>query len=107
MDVNDIRYRFENHMEDFYPTLSLMTKETPFIQASSVFINNEGKEYNEPGVQLMWLMYYSGAVAQYKNTSITLPPLKDKPQGYFDAGFNEGVHECRRHLISSGIKLKK
>lgn len=107
MQIDDIRFHFENHIEKFYPDLSLAFKSIIPASYCSGLRENAGEEYQDPGVQLMWMMFLAGARAQHKNTAITLPAPKSRPDGYFDAGFNDGIQECRRTLVAAGIKIKK
>lgn len=62
--------------------------------------------YKDPGTQLLWSMYSSGFGKAKKIIKINLPPLKQNPDNFFDAGFNEGVEECRKHLNAQQIKTK-
>lgn len=106
MDIDKIRYHFELHLETHYPALSLNMKTTSFLAHFDERSRDAGNEYAELGVQLMWMMYLSGALAQEKNMSVSLPALRDKPDGFYDAGYNEGVTDCRKYLNSAGIKIR-
>lgn len=42
----------------------------------------------------------------FRNEAFSLPPLKQNPENFYDAGFNEGVEVCRRHINAQEIKTK-
>jgi len=107
MEVDKIRYHFENHIEKFYPDLSLQMKRVSFQVHPIEQMKDTGSEYCTPSVQLMWMMFLAGGIAQQNNTTVSLPSLREKPDGFYDAGYNEGVMDCRKHLSSAGIKIKK
>lgn len=95
MEVEDIRHHFEVYMEKFYPNLSLIINDGAFRVHPNELMKDAGSEYKEPGVQLMWMMFLAGGVTLQKNTAVRLPPLRDKPDGFYDAGYNEGISDCR------------
>ncbi|MCX8958332.1 hypothetical protein EHW64_19505 [Erwinia psidii] len=107
MDIDQVRYRFECHLDDFYPTLPIaLSKNMPCSVGEDNAIS-PGVEYKDPAVQLMWKVFYAGALSQNKNMVTTLPRLKNQPDGFYDAGYNEGVQDCRRHLVARGIRISK
>lgn len=107
MEVDKIRYRFESHLVKFYPDLSLQMKRVSLQFHPNEQMKETGNEYCSPGVQLMWMMFLAGSVSQHNNTTVLLPSLREKPDGFYDAGYNEGILDCRKHLASAGIKIKK
>lgn len=107
MEIEKIRQQFENHIEKFYPTLPLEIKHGVFRVHPVEQMKDAGSEYKDSGVHLMWLMFLAGAASKEKNTFVSLPPLRDKPENFFDAGYNEGLRDARKHLTSAGIKFKK
>lgn len=107
MEVENIRYHFELYMERFYPNLSLMKKQGLFLVHPVEEMKDTSKEYTEPGVQLMWMMFLAGGQTIQKNMVVKLPSLKEKPDGFYDAGYNEGVSDCRKYLNSAGLKIKE
>ncbi len=54
----------------------------------------------------MWTLFQAGVLAERRATSVTLPALKAKPESFYDAGYNEGIQDCRKHLMASGIKVR-
>ncbi len=107
MEVEDIRYHFELYMDKFYPNLSLMKKRGGFLVHPAEEMKDTSKEYTEPGVQLMWMMFLAGGQTIQKNTTVKLPPFKGKPEGFYDAGYNESIADCRKYLTSAGVKIKE
>ncbi|CNE50619.1 hypothetical protein [Yersinia enterocolitica] len=108
MEIQKLIAKFENFMELNYESVSLETK----FPCSLSFIadykaHEHTTEYKDPGAQLMWVMFVAGADTERKNLSVSLPKTKERPEGYYDAGYNEGINDCKRSLISSGIKIKK
>ncbi|MFV9068713.1 hypothetical protein ABQ366_06790 [Serratia fonticola] len=105
MDTNNLRYKFEALMQRDFDSVTLQrkTRNGLFIGGVDDYL---GSEYVDPGAQLMWSMFSAGAEEQKKNISVTLPTPKSKPDGYYDAGYNEGILDCRRALTSSGVKVK-
>lgn len=57
-------------------------------------------KYSDPGTQLLWEIYYAGANDAKKKMKINLPNLKEKPENFYDAGYNEGIKDCKKHLIA-------
>ena len=55
----------------------------------------------------MWMMFLAGGQTIQKNMVVKLPSLKEKPDGFYDAGYNEGVSDCRKYLNSAGLKIKE
>lgn len=107
MEVENIRYHFEIYMERFYPNLSLGINDGTFRAHPNELMKGAGNEYQEPGVQLMWMMFLAGGLTLQKNASVRLPALREHPDGFYDAGYNEGVSDCRKYLTSAGIKIKE
>lgn len=105
MDIGRIRISFENHIDKFYPHLSIEIKRSGFMTHSNEQRKDLGNEYVDHGVQLIWEMFLAGAIAQQKNMQVQLPPIKDEPDSFYDIGYNEGVKECRKNLISNGISV--
>lgn len=107
MKIDDIRYRFECHMEKFYPELDLGLKGDLLSVMSSGARNDIDVEYSTPAVQLMWKMFCSGAESERKSITVSLPPMRSKPDGYYDAGYNEGIQDSRKTLVAAGVKVKE
>lgn len=107
MEIDKVRNQFENHLDRFYPNLPIAVNSRFSDSASRDPLGDVQCEYKDKGVQLMWLMFLAGAQAQNKNTSVTLPALRDKPDSFYDAGYNQGVIDCQKHLQNSGIKVRK
>ncbi len=57
-------------------------------------------KYSDPGTQLLWEIYYAGANDAKKKMKINLPNLKEKPENFYDAGYNEGIKDYKKHLIA-------
>lgn len=93
MLTENIRYNFEMLMERDYPQLSLTYKTRGHARCDYNLRNDLDSEYENSGVQLMWIMFRAGALAGLSRLKINLPPLRNIPDGYFDAGFNEGVQD--------------
>ncbi|TGC25046.1 hypothetical protein [Escherichia sp. E1130] len=113
MALISVRNRFESYMEQQYPDLSLRIKGDigSSMKAQLGFrmereLYSEDVEFFEPAVQLMWELFQAGVAAERKATSVTLPALKAKPDSFYDAGYNEGIQDCRKHLTASGIKVR-
>lgn len=113
MALISVRNRFESYMEQQYPNLSLRVKGDTGASMRSYLgfriereLYSEDVDYSEPAVQLMWTLFQAGVVAERRATSVTLPALKVKPDSFYDAGYNEGIQECRKHLTTSGIKVR-
>ena len=107
MKIDDIRYRFECQMEKFYPELDLGLKGDLLSVMSSGARNDIEVEYSTPAVQLMWKMFCSGAESERKSITVSLPPMRSKPDGYYDAGYNEGIQDSRKTLVAAGVKVKE
>lgn len=107
MSIDDIRYRFECYMDKFYPDLHLGLKGNTLIVLSPGAKNDVDLEYSEPAVQLMWKMFFSGAESERNSITVSLPPLRSKPDGYYDAGYNEGIQDSRKTLIAAGVKVRE
>lgn len=107
MKIDDVRYRFECHMDKFYPELDLGMKADIFTSMSQSARNDLGIEYSTPAVQLMWKMFCSGAESERKSMTVSLPAIRSKPEGYYDAGYNEGIQDSRKALIAAGVKVRK
>ncbi|HEJ7901074.1 TPA: hypothetical protein SMI06_000461 [Serratia marcescens] len=106
LETQRLRNKFEALMQRDYDQVSLERKTT------NLFLLNKRDdylevEYSDPGAQLMWTMYLAGASERGKHISVTLPSPKSVPDGFYDAGYNEGILDCRRALTSSGIKVRK
>lgn len=113
MALISVRNRFEIYMEQQYPNLALQVKGDIGASMKSHLgfriereLFSEDVEYNEPAVQLMWTLFRAGVAAERKATSVTLPAVKAKPDSFYDAGYNEGIKDCRKHLTASGIKVR-
>lgn len=113
MALISVRNRFESYMEQHYPHLSLQVKGDIGASMRSHLgfriereLYSEDVDYSEPAVQLMWTLFQAGVVAERKATSVSLPALKTNPDGFYDAGYNEGIQDCRKHLSASGIRVK-
>ncbi|EMH5494545.1 hypothetical protein L3033_004255 [Providencia stuartii] len=78
------------------------------IDRDIFFIHNSDSSvtYKDPGTQLLWRMYFSGFNKAKRAIKINLPPLKQNPENFYDAGFNEGVEECRKHINAQQIKTR-
>ncbi|MBF7956149.1 hypothetical protein [Rahnella victoriana] len=107
MKIDDIRYRFECHMDKFYPELDLGMKGDMLTIMSPSGRNDIEIEYSTPAVQLMWKMFYSGAESERKSMTVSLPAMRSKPEGYYDAGYNEGIQDSRKTLIAAGVKVRE
>jgi len=83
-----------------------MKKRGAFFSHPAEEMKDTNKEYTDPGVQLMWVMFLAGGQTIQKNTVVRLPPVKERPDSFYDAGYNEGISECRKYLNSAGIKIK-
>lgn len=106
MALISVRNRFESYMEQQYPDLSLRVKGDIGSFRMEREQYSDDVEFFEPAVQLMWTLFQAGVTAERKATSVTLPALKAKPDGFYDAGYNEGIQDCRKHLTASGIKVR-
>lgn len=107
MEIDKIRHQFENHLQKFYPSLPLEIKHGSFRVHPSEQMRDVSSEYKDNGVQLMWSMFLAGANYIKQNTYAPLPDLKEKPQNFYDAGYNEGVMESQKKLKSAGFKFRK
>ena len=107
METDKIRHQFEQHLEKFYPSLSLEIKHGAFHVHPNEQRGDVSSEYKDNGVQLMWSMFLAGAIYVQQNTYAPLPPMKNKPKTFFDAGYNEGVMDAQKKLKSAGFKLRK
>ncbi|EKN4197660.1 hypothetical protein NTJ19_000726 [Yersinia ruckeri] len=107
LNIDDIRYRFECHMDKFHPELHLGLKGDMLSVMSPGSRNDIDLEYSTPAVQLMWKTYCSGAESERKSITVSLPPMRSKPDGYYDAGYNEGIQDSRKTLIAAGVKVRE
>ena len=113
MALISVRNRFESFMEQRYPDLSLQVKGNIGASMKAQLgiriereLYSEDVTYCDSAVQLMWTLFQAGVLAERRATSVTLPALKAKPDSLYDAGYNEGIQDCRKHLTASGIKVR-
>ncbi|WP_146747949.1 MULTISPECIES: hypothetical protein [unclassified Photorhabdus] len=105
MNIHEIRRRFELFMDKYYSDVSLSckTKHGIYFPYSD---NETDIKYENPGAQLMWKLFLSGAQSERKNIVVSLPVCKSPPDGFYDAGYNEGIQDCKKALLASGIKIR-
>ncbi|HCP7405641.1 TPA: hypothetical protein OFU59_001350 [Escherichia coli] len=113
MALISVRNRFESFMEQRYPDLSLQVKGNIGASMKAQLgiriereLYSEDVTYCDSAVQLMWTLFQAGVLAERRATSVTLPALKAKPDSFYDAGYNEGIQDCRKYLTASGIKVR-
>lgn len=107
MEIDKIRHQFESHLQKFYPSLPLEIKHGAFRVHPNEQMGDVSSEYKESGVQLMWIMFLAGANYVQQNTYVLLPELKNKPQNFYDTGYNEGVMDSQKKLKLAGFKIRK
>ncbi|MEQ1967248.1 hypothetical protein ABLA30_09525 [Xenorhabdus nematophila] len=103
MDVIALAELFERQIEKRVKNINLDRK----IKNELFFISSYEKSviYTDPGAQLLWEMFIAGLEKGQKSTKIRLPKSKEKPDNFFDAGYNEAIEDCRKHLQAQKIKV--
>ncbi|MFU0921334.1 hypothetical protein [Kluyvera sichuanensis] len=78
MNIKSTSFQFEQHME---------------------------RKCQNAGVPVMWGIFLAGRMLQPHDGVAMLPPAKAKVDGFYNAGYNEDVDECRRYLTAAGFKV--
>lgn len=101
MDLIGLQELFEREVKRKVKTIDLeREKDTslPFLLERETV-----SKYSNPGTQLLWEIYCAGATIAKKKMKVSLPNLKEKPDGFYDAGYNEGIEDCRRHIMAQQV----
>ncbi|WP_140919041.1 hypothetical protein [Limnobaculum xujianqingii] len=104
-----LREQFEEYVKNNIPHLCLDLGGNPIENPDDIDICPFSglRAYKEIGVQMLWKMFYEGAKVSIKCSVIKLPVLKSIPDGFYDAGYNEGILDCKKYLIAKGFKVKR
>lgn len=100
MELNRLAESFERQIKKKVKSINLEKKFDSISGFSTGYMLNMDFSYIDSGTQLLWEIYYAGANDAKNKLKINLPNLKEKPENFYDAGYNEGIEDCKRHLIA-------
>lgn len=103
MDLIGLQELFEREVKRKVKTIDLEREKDTSLQF--LLERETVSKYSNPGTQLLWEIYCSGVTNAKKKMKVSLPNLKEKPDGFYDAGYNEGIEDCKRYLIAQQFSV--
>ncbi|MEQ5206587.1 hypothetical protein [Proteus sp. fly-1067] len=105
MDLIRLQELFEREVKRKVKTIDLEREKDTSLQF--LLERETVSKYSNPGTQLLWEIYCAGATDAKKKMKVILPNLKEKPDGFYDAGYNEGIEDCRRHIMAQQVSISE
>lgn len=105
MELNRLNESFEREIKNKVKSINLEKKFYTPPGFTTGYIVNMDFSYIDSGAQLLWEIYCSGSNEAKKRMKISLPKSKEKPENFYDAGYNEGIEDCRRHIIAQQLTI--
>lgn len=105
MELNRLNESFECEIKKKVKSINLEKKFDTPSGFTIGYIVNRDFSYIDSGAQLLWEIYCSGCNEAKKKMKINLPKFKEKPENFYDAGYNEGIEDCRRYMVAQQISF--